>query len=122
MTGQEKIEATLKGLTVIDEDAGGMILTLASVAMALESADGFREDLGRNQASGELDKFVVALTRWIGWHRSDGRRLVVVELPAPQPSADAALWAGQMRALPAGTKLHLLDEAIAASENPESPL
>lgn len=106
-TAAEKIAGTLRQLSRPPEDAGEMALTLATVAMGLER--GLGAELERNQETGELDEFVLALARWLAWHRSDtARMLVVVELPR--------------RTLPAGTKLHLLDEALRAGEDVKSPL
>lgn len=104
-TAEEKIAETLRELSVPDEEAGGLAMTLAAIAMQAEG----HLDLSEQQASGELDEFVLALARWIAGHRSDtARRLVVVELPRRED-------------LPAGTKLHCLDEALqAAPELPEA--
>jgi hypothetical protein len=107
-TAAEKLGNTLRELSQPDEDAGAMELTLASVAMGLEQ--GLGDVLERTQASGELDEFVLALTRFLAIHRSDSAKLlVVVEIP-------------RRRDLPAGTLLHLLDEAIAATAAATSPL
>lgn len=106
VTAAQKIANTLREISKPDEDAGGMELSLASLAMALEQ--GIGEQLQEKQATGELDDFVLSLTRFLALHRSDdARMLVVLELPR--------------RDLPAGTRLHLLDEAIAAADKAESP-
>src|ERR1039458_10799853 len=82
MTGEEKVRQTLKAFTDVSEDADAMRLTLASVAMGLESQDGFLQSMRENQESGELDEFVLALTRWIATHRSDSaEQLLVVAIP-----------------------------------------
>lgn len=105
-TAAEKIARTLKELSRPDEDAGDLELTLATVAMGVERTVG--PALGEKQESGEVDEFVAALTRFLAMHRSDtAKQLVVVELPR--------------RELPAGTRLHLLDEAIAAADAAPSP-
>jgi hypothetical protein len=105
-TAAEKIKRTLKELSKPDEDADGLELGLASLAMAVEGTVG--DGLEEKQASGEVDEFVAALTRFLAIHRSDdAKQLVVVELPRRQ--------------LPAGTRLHLLDQAIAAADSAPSP-
>jgi hypothetical protein len=107
VTAAAKIQRTLRELSRPEAGAGELELTLATVAMGLER--GLGEELVRSQESGELDTFVLALTRWIALHRSDSaRQLVVVELPR--------------RELPAGTRLHLLQEAIDAAHDATSPL
>ena len=106
-TAAEKIMRTLRELSKPDEDAGELELTLATVCMGLER--GLAEQIVVQQESGELDEFVLALVRFLALHRSDtARACFVVELPR--------------RELPAGTRLHLLDEAIAAAETATSPL
>jgi hypothetical protein len=106
-TAAEKVANTLRELSQPGEDAEEMELMLATICMGLER--GLAEKLKEQQATGELDGFMLSLTRFLALHRSDSARLlVVVELPR--------------RELPAGTRLHLLDEAIAASENPVNPL
>jgi hypothetical protein len=110
MTGEEKVRHTLKAFTEVSEDADAMQLTLASVAMGLESQAGFLDSMGANQESGELDEFVLALTRWIATHRSDdAEQLLVVEIPVGQN-------------IPPGTRLHRLDLAAEAMATAESPL
>jgi hypothetical protein len=97
---------TLRQLSKPDPGAGELELMLASLAMAVEGAAG--SEIAEKQASGELDDFVLLLTRFLAWHRSDtAHMLVVVELPR--------------RELPAGTKLHALDEAIEAGKSGEWP-
>lgn len=110
MTGEQKVKQTLKAFTEVDDDADALQLTLASVAMGLESQDGFMESMRENQESGELDEFVIALTRWIATHRSDdAEQLLVVEIPRGQN-------------IPPGTRLHRLDLALEAQESAKSPL
>jgi hypothetical protein len=105
-TAEEKITRTVRDLSVPDEDAGAFAMSLSSLAMMAEG----RLDLAEQQQTGELDEFIRDLTRWIAGHRSDtAKRLVVVELPRREE-------------LPAGTRLHCLDEAIEAAEHPEMPL
>ncbi len=107
-TAREKVEATLRELSKPDEDAGAMQLTLASVAMALEN--GLGEELERAEETGEINAFILGLTRWIASHRGeDSKQLLVVEVP-------------RARELPAGTRLHLLDEALEAARQVVSPL
>lgn len=110
MTGEEKVLRTLQGFTNVEADANPMQLTMASVALGLEST-GFMESLHESQLSGEVDEFVLALTRWLATHRSDSaEQLLVVEIPRGQD-------------IPPGTRLHRLDlaaEAVAAGI--ESPL
>lgn len=118
-TAAEKITNTLRELSRPDEDAGEMELTLATVAMGLER--GLGPELEAKQGTGELDEFVLALTRFLAMHRSeDARALVVVEMPRHheqgRPLAD------QLSDLPSGTRLRLLDEAIAAADGVVSPL
>lgn len=109
-TAAQKIMHTLRELSEPDEDAGGMELTLATVAMGLEK--GLADDIAEKQSTGELDVFVLALTQFLATHRSDtARRLVVVELPP-----------GGGRELPTGTKLAFLDRAIEEAESAKSPL
>lgn len=110
MTGEEKVRQTLKAFTEVSDDADAMQLTLASVAMGLESQDGFMESMRENQQNGELDEFVLALTRWIATHRSDeAEQLLVVEIPRGQH-------------IPPGTRLHRLDLAAEAMQSASSPL
>jgi hypothetical protein len=105
-TAAGKIMRTLRELSKPDPDAGELELMLSSVAMGMESALG--AEIERAQASGELDQFVATLTRWISTHRSQSaKRLVVVELP-------------RHRNLPAGTRLHLLEQAEDAAESAAS--
>jgi hypothetical protein len=105
-TAAAKILATLRELSKPGEDAGEMQLMLATVCMGLESS--IAEEIWRQQQTGELDEFVLGLTRFLAGHRSDDeRQLLVVEVPR--------------RPLPSGTRLHLLDEAIEAAANPSSP-
>lgn len=105
-TAAQKIQQTLKQLSMPDPDASAMELTLASVAMGLEN--GLTGELATRQDTGEVDEFVLALTRWIALHRSDNvPQLVVVPIPRRQ--------------LPAGTRLHLLNQAMAEAEKAESP-
>lgn len=106
-TAAEKIRNTLRELSRPGEDADEIELTLATVCMALES--GLEEKLAEQQMTGELDDFMLRLTRFLALHRSDdARALIVVELP--------------QRDLPAGTRLHLLDEAINATRDVVNPL
>lgn len=106
-TAAEKITHTLRELSRPDPDAGGLELSLASVAMGLET--GLAEQLGEKQETGELDEFVLALTRFLALHRSDSARaLFVVEMPR--------------RKMPNGMRLKLLDDAIEAAETASSPL
>jgi hypothetical protein len=107
MSAAEKILNTLREMSQPDPGASEMELMLSTVAMGLESSLG--SELAEHQASGSLDEFVLALTRFLATHRSDdARALVVVELP-------------RGRELPPGTRLHLLDEAIAAGEKAKAP-
>lgn len=107
-TAAVKLMRTLRDLSRPGEDAGGLQLTLATVAMGLESQLG--PELERTQATGELDEFIGALTRWIAMHRSESvKRLVVVEMP-------------RRRDLPPGKRLQLLDEAERLAEQATSPL
>ena len=110
MTGEEKVKQTLKAFTEVSEEADPMQLTLASVAMGLESQGGFLDSMHESQESGELDEFVLALTRWIATHRSDSaEQLLVVEIPRGQN-------------IPAGIRLARLDQARDARLTAESPL
>jgi hypothetical protein len=107
-TAAEKVMRTLRDMSVPDADAGELELTLATVAMGLEK--GLGPELAEHQQSGAVDEFVLALTRFIAGHRSESaKQLIVLELP-------------RGRELPAGTRLHLLDDAIAAAETASSPL
>jgi hypothetical protein len=122
-TAAEKIGRTLREMSRPDEDAGEMELTLATVAMGLER--GLGAELERAQGTGELDEFVLALTRWIALHRSDSAdRLVVVELPSytVHPELGRGREPRARTNLPAGTRLKVLDDAIAAAETASSPL
>jgi hypothetical protein len=106
-TAAEKIANTLRELSQPDEGAEEMELMLATIAMGLER--GLAEGLEEQQRSGKLDEFVLSLTRFLALHRSDdAKQLIVVEMPA--------------RELPAGTRLHLLDEAAKAAKTASSPL
>lgn len=110
MTGAEKVKATLHAFTNVDDDADALQLTLASVAMGLESQEGFISTMEENQASGELDAFVLALTRWIATHRSDdAEQLLVIEIPRGQR-------------IPNGTLLARCERAAEESRNIGSPL
>jgi hypothetical protein len=110
MTGEQKVKRTLKAFTEVSDEADAMQLTLASVAMGLESQQGFMASMQESQQSGELDEFVLALTRWIATHRSDdAEQLLVVEIPRGQN-------------IPPGTRLHRLDLAAEAMTTAESPL
>jgi hypothetical protein len=107
-TAAEKILATLRMLSSPDEDAGELQLMLATVCMGLER--NITEALHAQQETGELDEFVLALTRFLATHRSSSaRQLLVVEMPR-HPN------------IPAGTRLHLLDEAAEAAASATSPL
>jgi hypothetical protein len=76
-TAAEKITRTLQEISKPEPDAGEMELTLATVAMGLER--GLADQLEEKQATGELDEFMLALTRFLAMHRSnDARQLVVV--------------------------------------------
>jgi hypothetical protein len=111
-TAAEKIQRTLRLLSKPEADAGAMEMTLASVAMGLEGTVG--ENLGELQAAGDVDEFILALTRWIASHRSDTvDALVVVELPAR---------AMKVQDLPAGIGLQRLQAAIDAQLVASSPL
>lgn len=106
-----KLMRTLRALSEPAEDAGELMLMLATVAMALESNLG--KELVRTQTTGELDEFLAGMARWIAWHRSEStKRLVVVELPR-RPAHDP---------LPNGVRLHLLTEAERLAETANSPL
>lgn len=107
-TAAEKILETMDALSRPGEDAGEMGLMISTVCMGLGSKIG--PELGQAQQTGELDEFVLALTRWIASHRSENQRqLLVVEMPR-RPD------------LPPGTRLHLMDQALEAAANVESPL
>jgi hypothetical protein len=104
VTAAEKVAATLREMSEPSEDAGGLELTFASLAMGLEGALG--PELGGYQESGELDAFVLAIARFLATHRSDSKgKLIVVELP-PQGS----------RGLNPVRRLQLLDAAEAAQD------
>jgi hypothetical protein len=112
VTAAEKITRTLRELSVPGDGADAMEMTLASVAMGLES--GLAEKIAESQESGELDDFIAALARWIALHRSDAADvLVVVELPR---------GAFKRHDVPTATGLHRLNEAIALAEQAASPL
>jgi len=110
VTAAEKIAATLREMSEPGDDAGGLELTFASLAMGLEQALG--PELGGYQESGELDKFVLAITRFLATHRSDTLgALIVCELPP-----------GGGRTLPPMRRLQMLDQAEAAQSAADSPL
>jgi len=118
-TAAEKLELTLKQLSRPGQDAGELELTLATVAMGLER--GLAPALEEHQKTGAVDRFVLELVRFLSLHRSDdAKQLLVVELPRAhvlgRPIAD------QLQDLPHGTRLRLLDEAVAAAASVESPL
>lgn len=107
-TAADKLRSTLREMSEVDESTGPLGLTLASVAMGLEQ--NLDTELDGWQESGELDAFMLALTRFLATHRSErAGRLVVVELP-------------RRRNLPAGTRLHALDAAELAADAATSPL
>lgn len=100
-TAAAKVANTLRELSQPDPDAGAMELTLASIAMGLEGNLG--PQLAATQASGELDEWLEAMTRFLASHRSDSaRRLLVVEVPRYP-----------LEQLQPGVRLRLLDEAAA---------
>lgn len=110
-TAADRIASTLRELSRPGPDADGMELTLASVAMGLEGS--LAGELTAKQETGELDEFVLALTRFLAMHRSDNAdALIVVEMPR---------GAMQRHDVPAATGLHRLNEAIAASEHAGVP-
>jgi hypothetical protein len=112
LTAAEKVTRSLRDLSRPQPGAAELELTLASVAMGLESS--LREEMTRMQPTGELDEFILALTRWIGMHTSDDTdALVVVRVP------QRAL---KLHDLPHGIGLERLNEAIAASSSIVSPL
>jgi hypothetical protein len=118
-TASEKLTLTLKELSRPDENAGELELTLATVAMGLERRLG--PALEEHQRTGAVDQFVLDLVRFLALHRSDdAKQLLVVELPRAhehgRPLAD------QVQDLPHGTRLRLLDEAVAAAAGADSPL
>jgi hypothetical protein len=105
-TAAEKITETLGEMARPGEDAGEMELALAS--MALGVLHGLGAQIEQAQQDGELDTFLLTLARWVAGHRSDtDKMLLVVEIPRRQ--------------LPPGTRLHLLDEALEASQDASSP-
>lgn len=106
-TAAYKVLETLKGLSRPDEDAGELAMTLATVAMALERS--IAGDLAAAQESGELDRFLGGLVRWLASLRSDtAPRLVPVELP-------------RRRRLPPHIRLIQLERAERLAENATSP-
>jgi hypothetical protein len=105
-TAADKIIDTLREMSQPDESASEMELTLATMALGMLSTMG--EQIQQAQDAGELDAFVLTLSRWIAAHRSDGEKLLLV-LEVPR------------RPLPAGTRLHLMDEAMLAAEDAGSP-
>ena len=110
VTAAEKVAATLREMSEPSEDAGGLELTFGSLAMGLESALG--PELQGHQESGELDAFVLAITRFLATHRSDTKgRLVVVELPP-----------GGGKRLPPMRRLQMLDQAEAAQDAATLPV
>lgn len=122
-TAAEKVAATLREMSKPEPGAEELQLSLATLAMGLERSIG--ATLEQAQENGELDEFVLALTRWAATHRSDhAKQLVVVELPPSTMHAELARGrtARARIDLPPGTRLHLLDEAIAAAETASSPL
>ena len=110
-TAAEKITESLREMSTPRPDAEALQLSLATLAMGLEAQLG--DAIQRAQETGELDEFVLALTRFLATHRSDSaKQLLVVEVRrTPQ---------GWM--LPSGTKLHAIDEAAAAAAAVENPL
>ena len=124
MTAAEKVERTLRELSQPDDDAAGLELSLSTLAMAVESMPGLRDNLAENQEEGKVDEFILALTRWLATHRSDdARQLLVVELPKARHShltmPESPLLLNE---IPAGTRLHMLDEAAKAAADAVSPL
>jgi len=109
-TAAEKIMETLREMSTPPADAEGLQLGIATIAMGLEAQLG--EQIEQAQETGELDEFVLGLTRFLATHRSDSaKQLLVVEVRrTPQ---------GWM--LPSGTKLHAIDEAAAAAAAVENP-
>lgn len=117
-----KILRTLRELSKPDPDAGEMELTLATVCMGLESS--LRGELHEKTPTGEVDEFVRALCRFLAIHRSDhAKQLVVVELPAHtvHPELARGRTARAIPNLPPGTRLKLLDDAIAQAGEAPNP-
>lgn len=110
-TAAEKIRQALDEIAEPDPDAEQLELAMASIATMAAPLLG--PQLESKQQDGSLDSFLRGLAMWVASLRSDDARpLLVVELPR---SPDA-------RQLPAGTRLHCLDEAEKAAQKVESPL
>ncbi|HEX3390925.1 MAG TPA: hypothetical protein VHS55_00005 [Solirubrobacteraceae bacterium] len=110
LTAADKLRDTLKALSVPDPNAEHLEMMLSSLAMAVEGVVG--DDLDRYQEDGQVDEFVLTLSRFLALHRSDDvAELVVVELPRQHPHQE----------IPPGRRLHLLDEAIKAQREATSP-
>jgi hypothetical protein len=107
-TAAEKIYDTLREMSMPAAGADEVQLALSTVAMGLERS--FGPMITEAQESGELDEFVLALTRWAATHRSDGAwGLLVVEVPRGR--------------VPNGKLLQLVnDAAAAAAAGASSPL
>lgn len=97
----EKVRATLQQMATPDDDAEGLELGLAGIAVGLlQQLGGMLDEL---QNTGKLDEFVHLTTAWMATHHTDGGpRLVVVQLPADRGHE-----------LPPGTRLKCLDDGVA---------
>ena len=57
------------------------------------------------QASGELDEFVLALTRWIATHRSDDAEQLLVDAGVLKPGDTYGITCGEPMGYPGGTNM-----------------
>lgn len=81
-------------------------MMMATLATAMEGR--LAGELEQQQRDGQLDRLVIALTRWVAWHRSDHLgRIAVVVMP--------------LRQLPPGKRLDLLDHALRNVAPPDLP-
>ena len=103
----ERVLETVAEIADPDDDAGGLELAFSSVAMMMGPQ--LKEAIA-DMPEAELDETILGLARWFTQLRGDtSLRLVVVELPRRQD-------------LPAGTRLHHLEQAEAATPKPGLPL
>jgi hypothetical protein len=99
VTTAEKIMDTINQVSEPSDEAGGLEMAFASVAMMMGNQ---LPAALAEMSETELDETILALARWFANIRGDhSTRLVVVELPRNPGYRD----------LPAGTKLHYMDRA-----------
>lgn len=91
MKATEKIQQTAIELRSPKDGAEGPELVLATLVQGLTTPSA-QATLQEFQASGELDRFLATLGRWLTAHRSDDCDiLAVIELPRDRELPDATI-------------------------------